>query len=113
MAEEGHIPPRDHGREEASAPMEYETPPEILPIGMTFDFPSPVHFYLISFLLFLKALTSLLIVFGFLYEQALAIMALLVFLSPRGQVLFSTALNLMKEHSRPCRVLATKIITTK
>ena len=44
MAEEGHIPPRDHGREEASAPMEYGTPPEILPIGMTFDFPSPVHF---------------------------------------------------------------------
>ena len=39
MAEEGHIPPRDHGREEASAPMEYGTPPEILPIEMTFDFP--------------------------------------------------------------------------
>ena len=28
-------------------------------------------------------------------------------------MLFSTALNLMKEHSRPCCVLATKIITTK
>ena len=35
------------------------------------------------------------------------------FLSPRGQVLFSTTLNLMKEHSRPCCVLTTKIITTK
>ena len=35
------------------------------------------------------------------------------FLSPRGQVLFSTVLNLMKEHSRPCCVLTTKIITTK
>ena len=30
------------------------------------------------------------------------------FLGPRGQVLFSTALNLMKEHSRPCCVLTTK-----
>ena len=105
MAEEGHIPPRDHGREEAPAPMEYETPPEILPIGMTFDFPSLVHFYLISFWLFLKALTSLFIVFGFLYEKTLATMNLLVS--------FSTALNLMKEHSRQCYVLTTKVITTK
>ena len=39
MAEEGHIPPRNHGWEEASAPMEYGTPPEILPIEMTFNFP--------------------------------------------------------------------------
>ena len=30
------------------------------------------------------------------------------FLGPRGHVLFSTALNLMKEHSRPCCVLTTK-----
>ena len=44
MAEEGHIPPRDHGREEGSALMEYGTPPEILPIEMTFDFPSPFLF---------------------------------------------------------------------
>ena len=48
MAEEGHIPPRNYGREEVSAPMEYGTPSEILPIGMTFDFPAPVRFYLIS-----------------------------------------------------------------
>ena len=45
------------------------------------------------------------IVFGFLYEQTLATMALLVS--------FSTALNLMNEHSRQCYVLTTKVITTK
>ena len=45
------------------------------------------------------------IVFGFLYEQTLATMALLVS--------FSTALNLMKEHSRQFYVLTTKVITTK
>ena len=72
MAQEGHIPPRDHGREEALAPMEYGTPPEILPIEMAFGLPySPTHFYLTSLLLFLVAFTSLSIVSSFLYEQAL------------------------------------------
>ena len=72
MAEEGHIPPQNHGRKEASAPMEYGTPPEILPIEMTFNFPySSVHFYLLVFDYFLKHLLSLLIVFGFLLEQLL------------------------------------------
>ena len=39
MAEEGHIPPRNNGRIEASAPMEHETPSEILPVEMIVDFP--------------------------------------------------------------------------
>ena len=39
MAEEGHIPPRNNGRKEASAPMEYETPSEILLVEMTVNFP--------------------------------------------------------------------------
>ena len=38
MAEEGHIPPRNNGRKEVSAPMEYETPSEILPVEMIVDF---------------------------------------------------------------------------
>ena len=111
MAEEGHIPPRNHGRKEVSAPMEYETPPEILPIEMTFNFPySSVHFYLLVFDYFLKHLLSLLIIFGFLLEQLL----LQYLFKPKGVgTFFSTALNLMKEHSRPCYVLTTKIITTK
>ena len=89
MTEEGHIPPRNHGRKEASAPMEYGTPLEILPIEMTFNFPlslSPFLFTslwlffeaLTSLWLFFEALTSLLIVFGFLFEQAFATMTLLV-----------------------------------
>ena len=78
---------------------------------MTFNFPySSVHFYLLVFDYFLKHLLSLLIVFGFLLEQLL----LQYLFKPKGaDTFFSTALNLMKEHSRPCCVLATKIITTK
>ena len=48
MAEEGHIPPRNHGRKEVSAPMEYGTPQEILPIEVAFNFPlfpNPFTFY--------------------------------------------------------------------
>ena len=78
MAEEGHIPPRNHGRKEASAPMEYGTPPEILPIEMTFNFPLSLSPFLFTSLwLFFEALTSLLIVFGFLFEQVFATMTLL------------------------------------
>ena len=37
MAEEWHLPPRDNGRTEASAPMEHGTPSEILPVEMMVD----------------------------------------------------------------------------
>ena len=39
MAEDGHIPRRNNGRTEVSAPMEHETPSEILPVEMKVDFP--------------------------------------------------------------------------
>ena len=39
MAEEGHIPPRNNGQTEASAPMEHGKPSEILPVEMRVDFP--------------------------------------------------------------------------
>ena len=39
MAEEGHIPPQNNGRKEASAPMEHGTLSEILPVEMIVDFP--------------------------------------------------------------------------
>ena len=39
MAEEGHIPRRNNGRTEVSAPMEHETPSEILLVEMKVDFP--------------------------------------------------------------------------
>ena len=42
MIEEGNLPPRDNGRTEASAPMEYRTPSEILPIEMIVDDLPPV-----------------------------------------------------------------------
>ena len=48
MAEEGHLPPRNNGWTEASAPMEHETPSEILPVEMMVDdFPIPqfIYFY--------------------------------------------------------------------
>ena len=57
MAEEGHIPPRNHGRKEASALMEYGTPLEILPIEVALNFPySPVHLHLLAFDYFLAHL---------------------------------------------------------
>ena len=39
MVEERHIPTRNHERKEASASMEYGTPPEILPVEMAFKLP--------------------------------------------------------------------------
>ena len=39
MEKEGHIPPRNNGRKEVLAPMEYGTPSEILPVEMTVNFP--------------------------------------------------------------------------
>ena len=64
MAEEGHIPPRNNGRKEASAPMEHEIPSEILPAEMIVDFPLFPSLFIF---------TSLLIIFiyFFLFEQAL------------------------------------------
>ena len=63
MAEEGHIPPRDHGRKKASTPMEFGTPSEILPVEVAFNFP---HVYLLDFDYFEALASSLLIIFGFL-----------------------------------------------
>ena len=37
MAEEGHLPPRDNGRMEISAPMEHGTPSKILLVEMVVD----------------------------------------------------------------------------
>ena len=73
MAEKGHIPPRNHGRKEVSAPMKYGTPSKILPVEMAFNFPLfPSLFIFTSLLLFFGTLTSLLIIFfGVLFEQAL------------------------------------------
>ena len=62
MAEEGHIPPRDHGRKKASAPMEFGTPSKILPVEVTFKFP---YVYLLGFGYFEALASSLLIIFGF------------------------------------------------
>ena len=51
MAEEGHLPPRDNGRTEISAPMEHGTPSEILPGEMMVDDLSyfPVYLFLLVF----------------------------------------------------------------
>ena len=102
MVEEGHIPPRNHGRKEASAPMEYGTPLEILLIEMAFNFslfPSP--FIFTSLWLFFGTLTSLLIFFflAFCLNKPYYNDFFNTFLSPKGQVLFSTAFNFMEEHS--------------
>ena len=61
MAEEGHIPPQDHGWKKASAPMEFGTPSEILPVEVMFNFP---HVYLLDFDYFEALASSLLIIFG-------------------------------------------------
>ena len=54
MAEEGHLPPRDAGRTEASTPMEHGAPSEILPAEIMDDdfplFPSLFNFTATSFL---------------------------------------------------------------
>ena len=101
MAEEGHIPARNHGQKEASAPMEYGTPSEILPIEMAFNFPLfPSLFIFTSLWLFFGTLTSPLIIFlAFCLNKPCYNDFFSTFLSLRGQVLFSTALNFMKEHS--------------
>ena len=52
MAEEGHLPPRNNGRAETSAPLEHGTPSKILPVEMMVDdFPLfPSLFILLVFL---------------------------------------------------------------
>ena len=54
MAEEGHLPPRDAGRTDASAPMEHRAPSKILPVEMIDEkfplFPSLFNFTATSFL---------------------------------------------------------------
>ena len=54
MAKEGHLPPRDAGRMEASAPMEHEAPSKILPVEIMGDdfplFPSLLNFTATNFL---------------------------------------------------------------
>ena len=54
MAEERHLPPRDTGQTEVSAPMERGAPPEILPVEIMDDdsslFPSLFNFTATSFL---------------------------------------------------------------
>ena len=54
MAKEGHLPPRDAGQTEASAPMEHGAPSEILPVEIMDDvfplFPSLFNFTATSFL---------------------------------------------------------------
>ena len=54
MAEEGHLPSRDVGRTEASAPMEHKALSEILPVEMIDGnfplFPSLFNFTATSFL---------------------------------------------------------------
>ena len=62
MAEEGNIPPRNHGRKKALAPMEFGIPSEILPEEVTFNFP---YVYLLDFDYFEALASSLLIIFGF------------------------------------------------
>ena len=64
MAEEGHIPPRNNGRTETSAPMEHETPSEILPVEMMVDFPLFPSLFIFTSL-------SLKFLIIFLFEQAL------------------------------------------
>ena len=54
MAEEGHLPPRDAGQTEASAPMEHGVPSGILLVEIMDDnfplFPSLLNFTATSFL---------------------------------------------------------------
>ena len=64
MAEERNIPPRNNGRKEASAPIEHETPSEILPGEMMVDFPLFPNLFIFTSL-------SLKFFVIFLFKQAL------------------------------------------
>ena len=92
MTEEGHLPPQNNGRTEASAPMKHETPSEILPVEMMVDdFPySPIYLFLLVFLkkILLFFCLNKLCYNDFQYP-----------FKPKGAGTFSTALNFMEEHS--------------
>ena len=92
MAEEVHLPPRNNGRMETSAPMEHETPSEILPVEMMVDdillFPSLFIFTGLSlkFWLFFLCLDK------FCYDN------FQYPFKPKGAGTFSTPLNFMEKH---------------
>ena len=91
MAEERNIPPRNNGRKEASAPMEYGTSSEILLIEMMVDFPLfPSLFIFTS--LSLK-------IFDYFCLNKLCYNDFQYPFKPKGAGTFSTALNFMEEHS--------------
>ena len=53
MVEERHLPPRDAGRTEASAPMKRGAPPKILPVEiMDDDFPIFLAYLILLLLVF-------------------------------------------------------------
>ena len=100
MAEEGHIPPRNNGRKEVSAPMEYRTPSEILPVEMTQSTSpySPVYLYLLVFWLF----------FSFLFEQALLQWLFQYLFKPKGAGTFFYSFKFYGETFRLCCVITTE-----
>ena len=113
MAKERHIPPRNHGRKEASTPMEYGAPPEILPIEIAFNFPLfPSPFIFTSLWLFFGTLTSLLIIFfgtvGVLFEQALLQWLFQYLFKPRGAGTFFYSFKFYGGTFRLCCVITTK-----
>ena len=90
MAEERNIPPRNNGRNEASAPMEHGTPSEILPVEMMVDFPLfPIYLFL---LVFFK-------VFNYFCLNKLCYNDFQYPFKPKGAGTFSTVLNFIEEHS--------------
>ena len=116
MAEEGHIPPRNHGQKEASTPMEYGTPPEILLIEMAFNFPLfPSPFIFTSLWLFFGTLTSLLIIFlvGVLFEQALLQWLSQYLFKPKGAGTFFYSFKFYGGTFRLCCVITTKRLLPK
>ena len=100
MAEEGHISARNHGRKEASAPMECGTPPEILLVETAFNFPLfPSQFIFTSLWLFLAHLLLVFWLFFGFFNKALLQWLFQYLFKPKGVGTFSTALNFMEEYS--------------
>ena len=91
MAEEGHIPPRNNGRKEVSAPMEHGTTSEVLPVEMIVDFPLfPSLFIFTSFFYYFLAFCLNKPCYNNFFQYPF---------KPKGAGTFSTALNFMEEHS--------------
>ena len=103
-------PTRNHGRKKVSAPVEYGTPPEILPIEMAFNFPLfPSPFIFTSLWLFFGTLTSLLIIFfGVLFEQALLQWLFQNLFKPKGAGTFFYSFKFYGGTFRLCCVITTK-----